>query len=272
MRKYRGARVKRTTIIAVECISGDGSSQFKPRVLIYDGFSSHETLEIIEYCLENNIKPCRLPPHTSHKLQPCDVAVFAPLKAVYRDEVERLDRGGVNAIGKEHFTSLYSRARNRVLRSMPKPPPAPNLISANEVEVVPHPQDSIQSPLTPVTLVTTQGLASLQNIIINQADHSLDARRKCSLQKNVEKLSKAAHLVFSKGILQRDQIRFPMKTNDEAKVRQSTRVDILGEAKVMGFNELEEARAKRAEKDATKAEIKVKCRRKRKGTAKGRIC
>ena len=42
------------------------------------------------------------------------VSVFAALKAAYRDEVERLERGGVNAIGKEHFTSLYSRARSKV--------------------------------------------------------------------------------------------------------------------------------------------------------------
>jgi hypothetical protein len=70
--------------------------------------------------------------------------VFAPLKAAYREQVERLERGGVNTIGKEHFTSLFSPARtkaftpknivagfaasglfpfdpDRVLRSMPKP-------------------------------------------------------------------------------------------------------------------------------------------------------
>ena len=52
----------------------------KPRVLICDGFGTHETLEILEFCLENNIKLCRLPSHTSHKLQPCDVGVFAPLR------------------------------------------------------------------------------------------------------------------------------------------------------------------------------------------------
>jgi hypothetical protein len=55
-------------------------------VLICDGFSTHETLEILEYCFANNIVLCRLPSHTSHKLQPCDVAVFASLKAAYRDE------------------------------------------------------------------------------------------------------------------------------------------------------------------------------------------
>jgi hypothetical protein len=59
-------------------------AQQKPRILISDGFGTHETLEILEYCFENNILPCRLPSHTSHKLQPCDVGVFAPLKAAYR--------------------------------------------------------------------------------------------------------------------------------------------------------------------------------------------
>lgn len=85
----------------------------KPRVLICDGFGSHETVEVLEFCLANNIILCRLPSHTSHKLQPCDVAVFAALKAAYRDQVDRLGRGGVDTIGKEHFTSLYSPARAR---------------------------------------------------------------------------------------------------------------------------------------------------------------
>ena len=56
----------------------------KPRILINDGFSTHETLEILKYCFENNIILCRLPSHTSHKLQPCDIGVFSPLKAAYR--------------------------------------------------------------------------------------------------------------------------------------------------------------------------------------------
>ncbi|KAJ4991368.1 transposase [Stagonosporopsis vannaccii] len=40
----------------------------KPRVLICDGFGSYETLEILEFCFENNIILCRLPSHTSYKL------------------------------------------------------------------------------------------------------------------------------------------------------------------------------------------------------------
>ena len=82
-------------------------------MLICDGFGTHETLEVLEFCFANNIILCRLPSHTSHKLQPCDVAVFAPLKAAYREQAERLERGGVNTIGKEHFTSFYSLAREK---------------------------------------------------------------------------------------------------------------------------------------------------------------
>jgi hypothetical protein len=54
---------------------------------------------------------CRIPSHTSHKLQPGDLSTFALLKTAYRDQVERLERGGVGKIGKEHFTALYSPAR-----------------------------------------------------------------------------------------------------------------------------------------------------------------
>jgi DDE superfamily endonuclease len=56
----------------------------KPRILINDGFGTHESLELMRYCFENNIILCRLPSHTSHKLQPCDVGVFGPLKTGYR--------------------------------------------------------------------------------------------------------------------------------------------------------------------------------------------
>ncbi|KAF4943763.1 hypothetical protein FGADI_13185 [Fusarium gaditjirri] len=168
LQDYRGARVKRTTVTVIECISADGryldlmiiwpasthranwtthhtsgwhyvcsesgytdlkiSLEWlkrvfdlqtkervngKPRVLVCDGFGTHETLEILEFCFENNITLCRIPSHTSHKLQPCDIAVFAPLQAAYRDLAEQLERGGVNTIGKGHFTSLYSPAREK---------------------------------------------------------------------------------------------------------------------------------------------------------------
>jgi hypothetical protein len=117
----------------------------RPRGLINDGYGSHEALEVMQFCHENNIILVQFPSHSTHKVQPCDIGVFAPLKTYYGEEVDELCRGGVIAIGKQHFTEMYSKARDkafhcrnikaawakaglypwnpdRVLRTIPKPP------------------------------------------------------------------------------------------------------------------------------------------------------
>src|SRR3989440_904078 len=156
------------------------------RVLISNSFATHETLKILEFCFKNNIILCRLPSHTSHKLQPCDVAAFAPLKAAYRDQAEQLYQGGANTVGKEHFTSLYSLAReraftkrnitaawaasglfpfnpDRVLRATPKPPAQLTVAKADEMKVASCLQDEVLQ--TPVTPVSAEALTSLHNLI-----------------------------------------------------------------------------------------------------------
>jgi hypothetical protein len=54
-------------------------------VLIYDGHGSHVTLEMIDAAITNNILLFCLPPHTTHRLQPCDVGVFSVLKNAWND-------------------------------------------------------------------------------------------------------------------------------------------------------------------------------------------
>lgn len=261
----------------------------KPRVLICDGFGTHETLEVLEFCLANNIILCRLPSYTSHKLQPCDVAVFAPMKAAYREQAERLERGGVNTIGKKHFTSLSSPARekaftpkniiagfaasglfpfnpDRVLRSIPKPHADLTIPKADEVNVEACQRNEV--PPTPVTPVSVEGLVSLRNMIIDQDAGALSETNKRNLQRHLHKLAKAAQLSFAQGALQRNHIRFLLTVNNEAKVRRLTKSLVLGKAKVMGYDELMEARRKRVEKDAAqKAPGKGKRGRKRTSTA-----
>jgi hypothetical protein len=252
--------------------------------LICDGFGTHETLEILEFCFENNILLCRLPSHTSHKLQPCDVAPFALLKAAYRDQVDRLEQGGVNMIGKEHFTSLYSPARkiaftpknikagfaasgllpfnpDRVLRSMPAPLAEPVIPGANEVTVGSCRQDV--EPQTPVTPVSAESFMLLQNLIIQRDAYTLDEMSKQNLARHLQKCTKAFQKSSAQAILQEDRIQFLTTTNNEAKVRRSTKSLVLGKAKVMSYEDLQEARAKRAEKDAAK-EAKGKGKRGRK--------
>jgi len=115
---------------------------------------------------------------------------------------------------------------------------------------------------TPVTPVSAEALMSLQNLIIKQDAHALDETSKQSLQRHVQKLVKAAQTSVAKGALQQDQIRFLTTINNEAKVRRSTKSLVLGRAKVMSYEDLEEARAKRAEKAAEEAKDKGKRGRK----------
>jgi hypothetical protein len=330
-RDYRGARVKRTTVTAIECVSADGRylnpmviwpasthrsnwttypthgwhyacsdsgytdykislewlkrvfdlqtkerANGKTRILLCDGFGTHETVEILEFCLENNIMLCRLPSHTSHKLQPCDLSVFAPLKNAYRDQVERLERGGVGKVGKEHFTALYSSARatafskknilagwaksglfpfnpDRALRDTPKPA---QLTEPQILEVHPnsYPQcEVVQSPVMPVTPVDAEALVKLQGLIKRDAHALDDERSKWRLQWYAEKLANAAKVSFAERALQQDQIQFLFKVNNEAKVRRSTKGLVLGKGKVMSWEDLEAAREKRAAKEAKAA-------------------
>lgn len=51
-------------------------------LIIMDNHESHISLETIIYCRENGIVLLTFPPHTSHRLQPLGVAVFAPFKAL----------------------------------------------------------------------------------------------------------------------------------------------------------------------------------------------
>ncbi|KAH9867423.1 hypothetical protein IAQ61_008016 [Plenodomus lingam] len=268
-RGYRGARVKRTIVTAVEC-----RANTKPRVLICDGFGTYETLEILEFCFENNIILCRLPSHTSYKLQPCDISVFSPLKVAYREQVERLERGCVGAIGKEHFTYLYSPARDqaftsrniragwsraglfpfnpaKVLSDIPKPLAGLSAPATNEMEGDACMQDQV--PQTPVTPITANAVASLHNLI-KQDTHVVDEASRQRLQRRIQKLTNATQLSFAERALLEEQNQFFTEINNEAKVRRSTKSIMLetGSARVVSYEHLVEAREDRASKDAEK--------------------
>ena len=55
-------------------------------LLLYDGHASHVSASLIDWAKDNRIVLFVLPPHTSHLLQPLDVAVFGPFKTFYNSE------------------------------------------------------------------------------------------------------------------------------------------------------------------------------------------
>ena len=60
-----------------------------PDLLIQDGHASLTSIEVIELARSSNIHLLCLPSHTTHILQPLDVAVFKSLKSHYWKECRR---------------------------------------------------------------------------------------------------------------------------------------------------------------------------------------
>jgi hypothetical protein len=121
------------------------------------------------------------------------------------------------------------------------------------------PQDEVlQTPISPTTPVTTQALTSLHNQIKQDACALNEPGSKQRLQKHVQKLASAAQISFAKQTLLQDQNPFLYKLNKEAKRCRSTKSLILGKAKVMSYEDLEEARAKCAAKETTASKGKGK--------------
>src|SRR5436305_10847299 len=86
-------------------------ANMKPRILILDGHESHITSQFLFHCFHNNIIVLRLPPHTSHILQPLDVGIFGPLKTYLGQELEKFMRAEVTRIKKGEWLDAYSSAR-----------------------------------------------------------------------------------------------------------------------------------------------------------------
>jgi hypothetical protein len=75
----------------------------------------------MEECCIYNIYPLYLPAHTSHVLQPLDLAVFGPWKASYRKWLSQLsDFDDSSAARKRNFLCCYEKARRSALSEVNK--------------------------------------------------------------------------------------------------------------------------------------------------------
>jgi hypothetical protein len=85
------------------------------RLLIIDGHESHHSVAFEDFCKENKIITLCMPPHSSHLLQPLDVACFGPLKKAYGREIEHLIKRSVIYISKTEFLSAFHTAHQATI-------------------------------------------------------------------------------------------------------------------------------------------------------------
>jgi hypothetical protein len=124
--------------------------------------------------------------------------------------------------------------------------------TADESKVRSCSQDEVlQPPMTPVTPVTAEDLASL-HILIEQDAHALDQTSKDALKRHLQKFANATQTSFADTALLQDRAQFLTKMNNEAKVHRSIKSVVLGKTKVIIYEDLEKARANRAAREQAK--------------------
>jgi hypothetical protein len=87
----------------------------RQRLLICDGHDSHIAGSFIAHCMEHRITLLVIPLHSSHLLQPADVAVFGPLATYHAQETDRLTRNGVCCLSKAEWVQIYAIARSKAI-------------------------------------------------------------------------------------------------------------------------------------------------------------
>lgn len=103
--------------------------------------------------------------------------------------------------------------------------------------------------------MSAETLALLQEFIVRPNASTLDEKSQTRLRHHLQKLVKAAEVLIVKSALQQDQIQSLCFFSNEAKIRRVTKSTVLGKAKAMSYEDIQEARAKRVEKE-TRAEEK----------------
>jgi len=86
------------------------------RILLCDGYSSHITREILEFCEKKLIHMFCLPPHTSHILQPLDVVLFQPYKHYHAKAIDYASRTGCGDFNKLEFLAAIGSIRQQTFK------------------------------------------------------------------------------------------------------------------------------------------------------------
>ena len=230
------------------------------RLLLFDGFGSHSTKEFLDYCDENQIVAYTLPPHTSHNLQPLDVAVFQSYKKAHRTAVEHATREGCTDFNKLEFLDvLYGIRKKAFTRSTIQSAwlqagiepwdPWRALIKVyprDETRTPPY-ADPDSSPLT-ATPTTPRSLIKFAN----KTESLLYEEESCDLDR-IERLAKAAvvnaHLLASAT----EELHNLTAAARERRNRQSSSRKQILKGGVLTAREARSAINRRAQQDAEKA-------------------
>jgi len=232
------------------------------RLLVLDGHESHISAEFEVYCKDKNIITLSMPPHSSHLLQPLDIALYSPLKRAYSKEIELFIKASVNHITKQEFFIAFKAAhlaifKEETIRSGFK---AAGLIPHNPDEVISKLDVRLRTP-TPIS--SRPGTASTYNPRTpsnpqQTVRHSTFLKRRISTHQGssptpilnaVDQMAKGMQVMANQMTLMREELHTLREANQAlAKRRRAKRTRVqLG-----GALTIEESQALQDEKDKGK--------------------
>jgi hypothetical protein len=153
---------------------------------------------------------------------------------------------------------LYPFNPDKVLNDLPKPLHELTAPESNVTMVPSYMHNEV--PITPVTPVSAEAVASLSNAIKKIPNDDANRQYKDKLQ---QKLINAAQLCFAERAILQGQNEFLALINNEGKKRRSTKSNIVGRAKVMVWEDIAKATTELAAKKKAKENKKVEREKKK---------
>jgi hypothetical protein len=219
----------------------EGRKQGGWRLLILDGHESHQTVQFVEYCARNNIITLCMPPHSSHLLQPLDIACFSPLKKAYGHQIGELMRAYINHVTKTEFLSSFIHAHNASFTAeniqagfrgaglVPFDPE--KVIGRLDIQLrTPSPIVGQNEPWQPKTPQTVSELASQSTFIKSRLARHQDSSP-TSINEALNQLTKGAEMMMHSAVILEKQVGALQKANlaaSERRSRKRRRIQIGG--------------------------------------------
>jgi hypothetical protein len=198
------------------------------RLLILDGYKSHNSKEFKDYCRDNKIVTLCMPLHSLHLLQLLNMGCFAPLKKAYRRQVEALIRSRISYVTKLEFLLAFKRAYEAAITSNNiqggfrgaglAPFDPERVISALDVKLrTPSLPLSNKQPWQSQTPSNTFKLGSQLTLVKARMQRHIDSLP-ISIVAAFEKVSKGAAIIAHKLVLAQKEIA-KLKAANEAATR-----------------------------------------------------
>jgi hypothetical protein len=174
------------------------------RLLLLNGHGSHLTMDFINYCNDNKILLAMFPPHSTHTLQPLDVALFKPLSTFYSTELSNYlqDSQGILPVTKGDFFPLFWRswtatfkpqAIKRAFEVTGIYPPNPEVILGR------FSQGDSSSDESSTSVLSGEDWVKLESLIRRAVKDQSD--------KDVKKLSRSLHHISAQASILRGELR-----------------------------------------------------------------